>query len=76
MGAWRVILQVVGWPLRAGEEVGAFVAPYVCVGAEIKPWERHVAEKQVGGFKVFSDTGQRGSERVEWRESRDSRVLV
>ena len=40
MGAWRVILQVVGWPLRAGEEVGAFVAPYVfvggCVGAGIK----------------------------------------
>ena len=67
MGAWCVILQVVRWPLRAGEEVGAFVAPYVCVGvgAWIKPWERHAAEKQVGGFKVFSDSGQRGSERVE-----------
>ena len=39
----------------------------VCVWlvAGIKPWERHVAEKQVGGFKVFSDSGQRGSERVE-----------
>ena len=22
MGAWRVILQVLRWPLRAGEEVG------------------------------------------------------
>ena len=32
MGAWRVILQVVRWPLKAGAERVAFV----CVGAGIK----------------------------------------
>mgnify|MGYP004365773647 CR=1 FL=1 len=43
----------------------------VCVWlvAGIKPWERHVAEKQVGGFMEFSDSGQRCSERVESRET-------
>ena len=39
------------------------------MGAGIKRGRGHVAEKQVtGGFKVFSDSGQRGSERVTVRE--------